>query len=128
MLVGWLVGWLVGSLVSQLVGELVGWLAGWLVAWVAHVWAVHLFGRAANLSSMGWPHPVMDGPGTCNPRAVSLSWEHTHQNKTQAQQHSNTDFPNTTDKRPNHNKTKQNQTNTTKQDEANQTTKPNQVF
>ena len=43
------VGWLVGSLV----GWLVGLLAGWLVAWVAHVWAVHLFGRTANLSSMG---------------------------------------------------------------------------
>ena len=82
-LVGWLVLWLVGWLA--------GWLAGWLVAWVAHVWAVltfgpctcsagprtcHLWAKFLNKKSHGSP-PVMDGPGTCNPRAVSLSWEHT---------------------------------------------------
>ena len=115
--VSWLVGWLVGCLGCSRLGR----------ALVRPGRELVIYGLSFPNNKPHGPHPVMDGPGTCNPRAVSLSWEHTHHNKTQAQQQSNTDFPNTTDKQTRHNKTKQNQTNTTKQDEANQTTKPNQV-
>jgi len=122
-LVGWLVLWLVG------------WLAGWLVgclgcsrlgrALVRPGRELVIYGLSFPNNKPHGPHPLMDGPGTCNPRAVSLSWEHTHHNKTQAQQQGNT--TSLTQQTNKQDITKQNKTKQTQQNKTKQTKQPNRT-